>query len=98
MLALVNIVRVFSSDIRTEFGFEKCSSLRGVVVESGGIGLPTGTIKALAVDTSDEYLGVLEAEGFKHAKVKSKVKVTYKEIRAINSFAVPLIRYTAGIC
>ena len=111
MLALVNIVRVFSSDIRTEFGFDKCSSLRGIVVESGGIGLPTGTIKALAVDISDEYLRVLEAEGFKHAKVKSKVKVTYKkssilnsrlsgcnQIRAINSFAVPLIRYTAGIC
>jgi len=27
MLALVNTVRVFSTDIRMEFGFDKCSSL-----------------------------------------------------------------------
>jgi len=115
MLALMNTVRVFSSDIRMEFGFDKCSSLiikRGTVVESSKIVLPTGTIKALAVDDSYKYLGVLEAEGFKHAEMKSKVMATYKErlrsvlksrlsgcnqIRAINSFAVPLIRYTAGI-
>jgi len=39
-----------------EFGFDKCSSLvikRGVVEESGGIVLPTKTIKALAVDASN---------------------------------------------
>jgi len=112
---LVNTVRVFSTDIRMEFGLDKCSSLvikRGVVVESGGIVLPTGTIKALAVDTAYKYLGVLEVEGFKQAEMKSTVKASYKErlhsvlksrlsgcnqIRTINSFAVPLIRYTAGI-
>ena len=52
---------MFSSDIRMEFGFDKCSSLvikRGVVVESDGIMLPTGTIKALAVDASYKYLGI----------------------------------------
>jgi len=50
MLTLINTVRVFSSDIRMEFGFNKCSSLiikRGNVVESEGIVLPTGTIKIL---------------------------------------------------
>jgi len=70
-------------------------------VESSGIVFPTGTIKVLAVDTAYKYLGVLEAEGFKQAKMKSTVKASYKErlrsvlksrlsgcnqIRAINSF------------
>ena len=115
MLAMINTVRVFSSDIRMEFGFNKCSSLiikKGNVVESEGIVLPTGTIKALPIGSSYKYLGVLEAKGFKHDEVKSKVKEVYKlrlrlvlksklsgcnQIRAINSFAVPVICYSAGI-
>ena len=80
MLALVNTVGVFSSDIQMEFGFDKCSSLiikRGVMVESEGIVLPTGTIKALPIGMSYKYLGVLESDGFQHDEVKSKVKEVY---------------------
>ena len=80
MLALVNTVRVFSSDIQMEFGFDKCSSLiikRGVMLESEGIVLPTGTIKALPIGMSYKYLGVLESEGFKYDEMKSKVNEVY---------------------
>ena len=115
MLAMVNTVRVFSSDIRMEFGFNKCAFLmikRGNLAESEGIELPTGTIQALPMGSYYKYLGVLEAECFCHIEVKAKVKELYKhrlrlilksklsgcnQITAINSFAVPLIRYTAGV-
>ena len=80
ILAMINTVRVFSSDIRMEFGFNKCSSLiikKGNGVESEGIVLPTETIKALPIGSLYKYLDVLEVEGFQHDEVKRKVKEVY---------------------
>jgi len=48
-------------------------------VESEGIVLPTGTIKALPIGSTYKYLGVLEAEEFQHNEVKSKVREIYKQ-------------------
>lgn len=65
----------------------------------------------IPIGSSYKYLGVLEAEGFQHIEVKSKVKEVYKQrlclilksklsgcnqVRAINNYAVPVIRYTAA--
>ena len=87
MLTLVNTVRIFSEDIRMNFGFDKCAILvinRGRATESEDIVLPGGTIKALPLSSSYKYLGVLEASDFQHKEVKSKIIATYKQrLRAI---------------
>ena len=85
---------------------------RGNVVDSNGIQLPQGMIEGLSMSASYKYLGILEAAGFQHEVVKSNVTATYKrrlrlilqsrlsghnQILAINGFAVPVIRYTAGV-
>ena len=72
----------------------------------------TKTIRALPKGSWYKYLGVLEAECFHQIRVKAKVKELYKQrlklilksklsgcnqIKAVNSFAVPLIQFTAGI-
>jgi len=113
MVSLVNTVRIFSTDIRIDFGFEKCATLsmrRGNVADCEGIELPSGIIRALPIGSSYKYLGVLEAEGFQCEDAKFKVKETYKQrlrlilksklngknqVQAINSFAIPVIRYSA---
>ena len=82
MIALVNTVRIFSSDIKMQFGFNKCAFLmikRGNLVQSEGIELPTWTIQALPTGTCYKYLGVLKAECFHHIGVKAKVKEVYKQ-------------------
>jgi len=85
---------------------------RGNVVSCDDIDLPAGNIRSLSLDSAYKYLGVMEAGGFRHSEVKSSVRKVYKQrlrlllksklnslnqIQAINSFAVPVIRYTAGI-
>ena len=115
MSTLVNTVRIFSEDIRMNFGFDKCAILvinRGRATESEDIVLPGGTIEALPLSSSYKYLGVLEASDFQHKEMKSKIITTYKQrlrailqsrlnghnqIMAINGFAIPVVRYTAGI-
>ena len=64
------------------------------------------------MSSSYKYLGVLEASDFQHQEVKSTIIATYKQrlrailqsklnghnqIIAINGFAIPVVRYTAGI-
>ena len=52
MLSFVNTVRIFSTDIRMDLGFEKCATLsvkRGNLVGCEGIELPTGIIRALPI-------------------------------------------------
>ena len=88
------------------------SAKRGNIVCCDGIDLPIGSIRSLPIDSSYKYLGVLEAGGFQHSDVKADVRDEYKkrlqlllksklnsqnQIQAINSFAVPVVRYTAGI-
>ena len=88
------------------------SVIRGNVVGCDGVDLPTGHIRSLSVGSSYKYLGVLEAGDFQCGEVKSRVRGLYKQrlrlllksklngrnqIQAINSFAVPVVRYTAGI-
>jgi len=115
MTCLVNTVRIFSTDIRMTFGFEKYTTLsvkRGNVVSCDDIELSAGNIGNLPIDASYTYLDILEAGGFQHSDAKSKVGEMYKQrlqqllksklngqnqIQAINSFALPVIRYTAGI-
>ena len=66
--SLVQTLRVFSEDIRTEFGTEKCTMLvieKGKIVKSVVIELPDGkVIKSLQKGESFKSLGILAADGF----------------------------------
>ena len=113
---LLNTVRVFSEDIRMEFGISKCGVLvmkRGKLFRTEGIEMPSGeVIKEIDTELGYRYLGILEADSFKDNKMKELIKTEYMRrlkvvlksalnskntISAINSRAVSLIRYSAGI-
>ena len=85
---LVQTVRVFSEDIRPEFGIEKCAMLvieKGKIVKSIGIELPDGKImKSLREGKSYKYLEILEADSFLEEKMKLNVSKEY--IRRLRKF------------
>ena len=83
---------------------------RGSMVQTEGINLPNNNIRGLNLEESYKYLGILQADDIKHVQVKKKAASEYTKrvrkvlksklnggnsIRAINSWAVPVIRYTA---
>ena len=78
---LIQTVRVFSEDIRMEFGIEKRAMLvmeKGKIVKSVGIELPGGkVIKSLQEGESYKYLGILEADKFLEEKMKLIVSKGY---------------------
>ena len=68
--SLIHTVRIFSDDIRMEFGLSKCAVLvmkRGKFERSEGIDMPNGEImKSIEEGGGYKYLGILEADGIKH--------------------------------
>ena len=86
--------------------------IKGKVTETQGMHLPNNNIKGLNLDKTYKYLGILQADDIKHKQVKKKTLSEYKKrvrkilksklnggnvIKVINSWAVPVVRYTAGI-
>ena len=85
----------------------------GKLVSVGGMELSFGeVIPELESDKGYKYLGILEVDDLMHTKMKDKIKEEYysrvkqltslnlsggNTIRAINSRAVSLVRYSAGI-
>ena len=83
------------------------------LVSVGGMELSTGEgIPELESDKGYKYLGILETDDIMHTEMKDKIKKEYyrrarqltssklnggNTIRAINSRAVSLVRYSAGI-
>ena len=80
--SLIQTVRVFSQDIRMEFGIDKCATIvlkRGKLVKSDGIKLPDGKeMKSLNEGDGYKYLGVTEADEIKKKEIKEKVGKVYK--------------------
>ena len=73
---LIHAVRIFSQDIRMEFGIEKCAML---VIKSGkrhltdGMELPNqDKIRTLSENDAYKYLGILEADTIKQVEMKKK--------------------------
>ena len=113
--ALVNTVRIFTSDIQMKFGLQKCATLvmkRGKKIEDEGISMPDGQLLQDLGEESYKYLGVLEADRIKMDEMKEKVRKEYYRrvrkvlesklnggnvIKAMNTWAVAAVRYTAGI-
>ena len=80
MDSLVNTVRIFSEDIKMEFGLSKCGVLimkRGKVVKSEGIRMPNGMMMKNIEEGEYKYLGILEADGVKHKEMKDQMKEKY---------------------
>lgn len=87
--------------------------MRGRLVTGGDIILSDGTrIKEIDENVGYKYLGIIQADAIKGEEVKEKVKKEYfrrsrlvlksqlnagNTINAINSWAAPVIRYTAGV-
>ena len=78
---LVNTVRIFSEDIRMEFGISKCATLimkRSIISKSEGIQLPNDeSIKNIEEGEGYKYLGILEDDGFKNLEIKKKLRKQY---------------------
>jgi hypothetical protein len=86
---------------------------RGKLVTGGDLMLSDGTrIKEIEEGVGYKYLGILQADAVKGHDVKDQVRKEYfrrsrlvlrsqlnagNTIKAINSWAVPVIRYTAGV-
>ena len=102
---LVNTVGIFSEDIKMEFVLPKC----GVLIMKGG---KVAKSEGISMLDGYKYLGILEADGVKHEEMKDQIKEEYiRRVRnilksklnggniilAINSRAVSIVRYGAGI-
>jgi hypothetical protein len=90
-----------------------CKVEKGVLVEAESIDTEFGKISALnKQENLYKYLGILERERVQKEKMKEVVKKEYKErvrkllrsylnarnlIQSINTYAVPVIRYSAAI-
>ena len=86
---------------------------KGKPTQLENVKLPNNEIiKGLSLQESYKYLGILQGDNIKHNQVKEKTSKEYlkrlrkilksklnggNSIKAINSWAVPAIRYTAGI-
>ena len=86
---------------------------RGKLVHLDGIEVPSGErMKEIDTDQGYKYLGILEADDMKFSEMKSTIKKEYlrrlkvilksnlnskNTISAINSRAISIVRYSAGI-
>ena len=111
--SLIHLTRIFSEDIGMTFGLDKCGRLinkRGNMKTSQGIELPNGHINDIA--ESYKYLGIIQSYGNHYKEVRDKATSEYRKrirlilksqlsgkniVTAINTFAVPVIRYTAAM-
>ena len=99
-----------------KFGLDKCATAefkRGKLAKTTSFVLDEEiTIKELQQEDSYKYLGINEAEGIQHAKMKEKIRREYyrivrlilkselnaiNRIAAINSLAVPVITYSINV-
>ena len=80
--SLVQTVRIFTSDIRMEFGIEKCATMiqkRGKVVRSEGIKLPDEkVIKSLQDNKGYKYLGILQVDRVRGQEMIDNITKEYK--------------------
>ena len=106
---LVSTVEVFSQDIGMEFGIKKFGVI--IIKSTDGIELPSGEKKEIEED-GFKYMGILEHDRVKEKEMKDKFKNNYfrraklilksklngrNKIMALNTWAVPILRYGAGI-
>ena len=78
--SLVNTVKIFSEDIKMEFGLPKCGVLimkRGRVVKNEGISMSDGKMMKNIEEGGYKYLGIFKANGRKHEEMEDQIKKEY---------------------
>ena len=74
-------MKTFSSDIKMEFGLEKCAKAtfkRRRLTSASNIHIDNSTtIKELEQEITYKYLGVNEGDGIQHAAMKEKIQTEY---------------------
>ena len=78
--SLVQVVRIFSQDIRMSFGLDKCAVLemrRGRQVGSSGIDLPDDQHIREVEEEGYKYLGILQLDKTLNTKMKGKITSEY---------------------
>ena len=80
METLIHAVRIYTQDIKKEFGIEKC----GMLVRKSSwhitdrMELPhQDKIRTLGENETYKYLGILEADTIKQAEMKDRLKKEY---------------------
>ena len=109
----IHLIRVFSSNIGMKFGLVKCRHLivnRGKMKSTSGISLQEGQVDD--IDESYKYLGTLQSFSNNDEEERCKATSEYRnlvrrdlrgkfssnnKVTAINTFAVPFIRYPATV-
>ena len=115
MTNFIQVVRIFSQDIKMSFGLEKCAVLemrRGRRVDRSGINLPDDQHIGEKGEEGHKYLGILQLDQNLNTKMKEKITSEYIRrvkklcrsklnggnlIRGINTWAVGVVRYSAGM-
>ena len=85
---LLDIIKIFSDDIKMEFGLDKYSKatfIKGKLTKTSNIVLNQDTaIKELDQEGTYKYLGINEGDGIQHSKMKEKIrKEYYRRIRMV---------------
>ena len=78
--SLIQVVRMFSQDIKMSFGLEKCAVLeirRGRQVDSSGIDLPDDQHIGEIGEEGYQYLGILKLDQNLNTKMKEKITSEY---------------------
>ena len=107
---LIHAVRIYSQDIGTEFGIEKCAMKSGKRHITDGMELPNhDKIRTLGEEETYKYLGILEADIIKQVEMKDNIRKEYLRrtrklletklssrnlIKGINTWAGSLTRYS----
>lgn len=113
---LLQLVTVFSNDIRMEFGIDKCRSVhlrRGQVVDASCFRVnEQEEIRNMVEGEVYKYLGFLQLRGIRHTAIKKELQDKFlhrvncvlrsflsagNKVKAINTFAVPLLTYSFGV-
>ena len=82
--SFIQVVRIFSQNIKMSFGLEKCAVLeirRGRQVDSSGIGLPDDQHIGEIGEEGHKYLDILQLD--QNLNTKMKVKITSEYIRRV---------------
>ena len=82
LTALIETVRIFTTDICMEFRLEKCAKQiiqRGNIKITDRLNLDIGKIKDAGIETGYKYLGILQNMQNKQKEVKRKVTTTYRK-------------------
>lgn len=85
---LLDIIKIFSDDIKMEFGLDKYAKatfIKGKLTKTFNIVLNQDTaIQELDQEGTYKYLGINEGVGIQHSKMKEKIrKEYYRRIRMV---------------